>query len=136
MASGGTLLSPQRILIVEDDDDTRTFMTTMLRYEGHEVDAARSPAEALDLLHQRHYMLIVCDYMLPGITGTHLLQRARAEGLLDQTATMIATAHPEPEPFENTTVLRKPFDFEEFRQRVRDVLLKGRRSIGPNRSSR
>jgi DNA-binding response OmpR family regulator len=118
------ILPPDRghILLVEDDDDARTFMSMMLEFDGHDVDTVRTASDALDRLRHNRYDLVVSDYMLPDITGTGFLQRARSAGLLDHTPALLATAHPNPETLDDVPVLYKPFDFEEFLVRVRTVL--------------
>jgi CheY-like chemotaxis protein len=52
---------PARVLIVEDDPDMRDTLLFVLSEEGYEVRTAASLAEALDLLDQRAFELVLTD---------------------------------------------------------------------------
>ena len=82
----------RRVLVVDDSPDAAESLAMLLEFEGHEVDTARSAADALDCLRRREYDLVITDYMLPDLTGTGLLRRARQAGLLDGTRVLLATA--------------------------------------------
>ena len=60
---------PRRVLVVEDDESLLDLIGEMLRYCGCEPDLARSGQEALRLVSQRAYALILVDFILPGIGG-------------------------------------------------------------------
>jgi CheY-like chemotaxis protein len=64
----------RRVLIVDDDPFIARHLGRVLR--GHEVTAARSGAEALALLQaDADYDLILCDLMMPEMTGAQLCAR-------------------------------------------------------------
>ncbi|MCE3004640.1 MAG: response regulator transcription factor [Xanthomonadaceae bacterium] len=69
-----------RILIVEDDPNTASFVAKGLREAGHAVDHARDGREGLYLATGEPYDAIVLDRMLPGLDGLALLQALRAAG--------------------------------------------------------
>ena len=61
---------PARILVIEDDADTRAALVECLREEGYEVSCASDGAEALGVLkHGDRPDLILLDLMLPGMDG-------------------------------------------------------------------
>ena len=66
-----------RLLIVEDEDTLCASLQRVLQREGYEVDIAASAEDALTLLESRAYDLILCDIILPGISGIELLQQYR-----------------------------------------------------------
>jgi CheY-like chemotaxis protein len=67
-----------RILVVEDEPDTREFLETFLRTHGAEVVTAASAAEALAELSSACLHTLVSDIGLPDVDGYDLLRRIRA----------------------------------------------------------
>jgi len=68
-----------RIMVVEDDQNARRLMETVLTRYGYEPIMARDGLEALDLMDQKHVDLIVLDVMMPRMDGyafTHTLRTA------------------------------------------------------------
>jgi two-component system chemotaxis response regulator CheY len=103
-----------RILVVEDDEDTRELMTVALRAEGFAVEQAADAAEGLACLASGAYDLVVTDYDMPVKTGAAMLKEAAAQGLLGSASAVVVTAHPAPEGVEDLQVLRKPIDLVQF----------------------
>lgn len=71
---------PLKVLLIEDDASTASFVATGLRQEGHEADHASSGPIGLELAFTRHYDVMVVDRMLPGLDGLSLLRALRAGG--------------------------------------------------------
>ena len=71
--------SAQRVLVVEDLPDARDSLQTLLRIAlmNVEVDAAEDGGQALAMLSQRPYSLIVTDLKMPKINGMRLLREVR-----------------------------------------------------------
>ena len=103
-----------RILIVEDDEDTRELVSLALRAEGFAVQQASSAAEGLACLASGAYDLVVTDYDMPDKTGAAMLEEAAARGLLRSAAAVVVTAHPDPQGVEDLEVLHKPIDLAQF----------------------
>lgn len=68
-----------RILVVEDERDVRDLMLIHLKREGHEAVAVEDGEEALRMLTQADYELVVLDWMLPGLSGLEICKRLRAD---------------------------------------------------------
>ena len=66
------------ILVVDDADVARRFMTQALRKEGYRVSEARDGADALEQLEADCPDLLITDSTMPGIDGTTLIAEARA----------------------------------------------------------
>jgi len=71
--------APYRILIVDDDPNVLASMRRVFRKENYAIETASSGKEALDLLRQRTFQLIISDHMMPGMTGAELLQKIREQ---------------------------------------------------------
>lgn len=83
------------VLLVEDDADTRQVLTCLLELEGARVMAARSAAEALDLIRGQDPDVIVSDLCMPETDGYDLLRAVRALDSPAATAPAVAmTAFP------------------------------------------
>jgi two-component system, chemotaxis family, CheB/CheR fusion protein len=69
-----------RVLLVEDDDDTRESCVAMLAQLGVEVRAAPSATAALEVLAEFHPQVILCDIAMPGEDGYSFMQKVRRLG--------------------------------------------------------
>ena len=79
------------ILVVDDEPAMRLLLTSVLRDEGHDVTAAASGEEALQLVAKRHYHLIITDLKMPGISGLEVLEAMRRDD--PETAVILLTAY-------------------------------------------
>jgi len=66
------------VLLVEDEEDTRTMLTTALRRSGALVIAVASAADALDALRETPANIVVSDIGMPGEDGCSLMMKVRA----------------------------------------------------------
>jgi PAS domain S-box-containing protein len=66
-----------RILVVDDEPLVRRVMKLVLVQNDHDVEEAGNAEAALELLATRHFDVIVCDLMMPGMTGRDLHERVR-----------------------------------------------------------
>ena len=64
-----------RVLVVEDESDTRECLTSPLRTAGHPVDSVASGRDALELLADHSYDVILSDLRMPEMTGEDLYRR-------------------------------------------------------------
>jgi YesN/AraC family two-component response regulator len=62
-----------RILISDDEKNTREGLKWSLESPEREIDVAADGHEAWKLFHQHHYDLIITDLKMPGIDGLELL---------------------------------------------------------------
>jgi two-component system OmpR family response regulator len=70
-----------RILVVDDEASIVDSVSTILRYEGFEVDVASSGRAALQKAQETAFDLIVLDVMLPDLDGLEITRRIRGDGL-------------------------------------------------------
>ena len=67
-----------RILVVDDDKETREFLTEFLHCIGFsEITTAGSGQEALKKFQQFHPRLVLLDYRLPDLDGLKVLKRIK-----------------------------------------------------------
>jgi two-component system CheB/CheR fusion protein len=71
-------LKGARLLVVEDDPDSREMLLTVFAQCGAIVSAAASAEEAVEAIQQATPDVLVCDIGLPGEDGYELLRRIRA----------------------------------------------------------
>src|SRR5262245_39960296 len=89
-----------RLLLVEDNDDTRALLAGARENDGWRVDEAPDALTGLDLLRRGRYDVLVADYDLPGRTGAAMIHDANGEGLLQDVRVLVVTAHPDPRGLE------------------------------------
>jgi two-component system OmpR family response regulator len=78
-------------LVIEDDAETRDYLTSSLRTAGYTVLAAGDGTEGGVRLRERRWDIVVLDRMLPGqVDGIGLLEQMRARG--DATPVLILSA--------------------------------------------
>lgn len=63
-----------KILIVDDDENIRKTMRTILEDEGYTVDEATNGNEAIELTKQTAYNIALLDIRLPDMEGIELLE--------------------------------------------------------------
>ncbi len=66
-----------RILIVEDEQDTRIFLTTVLRDNGHEAFEAVDGEDGLDKLDECNPDLIILDMIMPKESGVKFFRKVK-----------------------------------------------------------
>jgi PAS domain S-box-containing protein len=76
----GAPASRRRVLVVDDEDAIRRVTVRLLERLGHQADAAAEGAEALRMLDQADYDVILSDLKMPGLGGEELLQLLRERG--------------------------------------------------------
>ncbi|MDM8518857.1 response regulator [Anaerolineales bacterium HSG6] len=72
------MLTNYKVLVVDDEDVVRSFCVELLRLEGAQVTGAPDGSEALSLLGQHDFELILLDLSMPGISGLQVLEQVSA----------------------------------------------------------
>jgi CheY-like chemotaxis protein len=67
-----------RVLVVDDETDSRDFLSTSLRQYGAQVTALGTAEEAVSLLQREPPDVLVSDIAMPGEDGYALIRRVRA----------------------------------------------------------
>ncbi|WP_303908827.1 response regulator transcription factor [Thiohalomonas denitrificans] len=120
-----------RILLVEDDHLLAKTMLSMLRDDHNTVDWLDDGQQALSVLPDEHFDVVILDLTLPSVDGLEVLHAMRSQGI--STPVIILTARSElPEKLYGLDsgaddYLTKPFAMGELKARIRAVT---RRSDG------
>ena len=67
----------KRILLVEDEEDTREAVSEFLSEAGFQVTVAKDGEIAMELLRNNLYDMVVLDIMLPKVNGFVVLNWLR-----------------------------------------------------------
>lgn len=106
----------KRVLVVDDDNAIRALLFAVLRRRGYKVDVARNGAEALQRCTLCHYSVILCDLMMPLMTGYEFIEAIDREfDGREKPVVIVLTAGNEPRNLNPKIVagsVRKPFDVE------------------------
>ena len=84
---------PSKILIIDDDAELVTLLTDYLTLEGFSVTPAHNGLDGLSSLAKEEFDLVVLDVMMPGMSGTEVLQKIRERS---QTPVLMLTARGDP----------------------------------------
>jgi CheY-like chemotaxis protein len=124
--AGAGMLEGLRVLVVDDEDDARELMATVLRHRGAVVTVAGDVSAALQAFSLSQPDVLVSDMAMPGRTGLDLARELRARPTT--TAAMVAVSgFTSPEEIERALDagfdihVAKPLDAEDLVRAVRDA---------------
>ena len=80
------------ILIVDDEEEICSFIKKALKKEDIDSDSCCSAEDALKLLVNNHYDVILLDYRLPGMDGLQLLEKLKEKNVIENTEVILMTA--------------------------------------------
>jgi len=116
-----------RILLTEDDESVRTFVSRALQLDGHQVETAGDGLEALERLTARDggYDLLVSDVKMPLMDGIALAHKAASQwpGLPILLMTGFADQRERADDLSQVIrdVLTKPFTLQQIREAVSEA---------------
>ena len=121
-------MSKGRILVVEDDVDISNMLRIYFDSQGYDVWVAVRGQEALDICRRKLPNIIVLDIMLPDIDGYEVCQRLRNNLRTSHIPILFLTQKDDRSDkiagleLGADDYITKPFDIEELRWRVQNVL--------------
>ncbi len=68
-----------RLLIVDDEPDIQEMLSRHYRFKGYEVDLASNGIEALKILSEKRFEIVISDIMMPEMDGVTLLREIRIQ---------------------------------------------------------
>ena len=67
----------KRLLIIDDEENMRHMLSSLLNKSGYRVDTAFDGADALEMVDQTLYDFILCDLKMPNMNGMEFFETAR-----------------------------------------------------------
>jgi adenylate cyclase len=86
------ITEPAAVLVADDNEVSRDVLARALQREGHAVTEARDGREALDLLEQQEFDLVLLDFLMPRLNGYQVLRRLKSSERLRHTPVMLVSA--------------------------------------------
>jgi DNA-binding NtrC family response regulator len=114
------------ILLVDDDPQILNALSSSLADSSHHVTTALGGQNALDVLHQKFFDLVITDLNMPGVDGITVLRRAK--GIDSNTKVIIMTGSVIPNSTQRRIFrdangfLPKPFGLTELYKTVASCL--------------
>jgi two-component system OmpR family response regulator len=100
--------SRARILIVDDDRPIRDLLATVLEEAGYDTTQAFNGRHAVEMLSDARPDLILCDMMMPIMTGIELCQYVKEHS--DIPVILMSSGMTGPEATDHDAFISKPFD--------------------------
>jgi CheY-like chemotaxis protein len=124
-------MAEERILVVEDDDEMRELLVSLLTDAGYKVASARDGEVALIQIEARQPDLILLDMVMPGMTGWAFLRRLIDRGL-DVPVVVVSGQYAAPKPLGELSsrvaaYIEKPFDLNQLLETCASALKGGER---------
>ena len=122
------MLARDRILVVDDNESTRSILAEALEYEGFRVTTAANGQHAWDLVQHMpfSYDLVLTDMRMPAMDGIELLTKIMMDLPWIKVIVMTGAADPDlrvkAKLLGAFTVLSKPFRVEQIYQTLRRAL--------------
>ncbi len=118
----------EKVLVVEDNEMVRGFISTTLKQLGYQVFEASNGKEALELIREKGFQpdLLITDLVMPEMSGDELARNIR--DIYPNIAVIYMSGytndHVGPKDRERKDIgfLKKPFNIVELAQKVREVL--------------
>jgi len=114
---GMTMDPTKRVLVVDDDKDVRDILFAVLQSRGIQTDSATNGREALELIGQHPYVVVVLDLMMPEIDGFGVLETLQAAGTMPVVLVVTAADQGLTDKLDPSLihgVIRKPCDPQEI----------------------
>ena len=116
---------PSKVLVVDDDPEIVTLLSTLLELEGIESSVATSAAAALEQLQQGPPDLVLLDIAMPDRDGIDLCKELKSDPRTAEVPVFVVSARPGKDVVERALAagaeefIRKPFENAELISRIR-----------------
>lgn len=121
-------MSGRRILVVDDEPDTRRLVRIVLERRGYLVADASNGEDAFDLAKSEPFDLVLLDIMMPRVSGYEVFQRLRAHPATRAVKVVFLTAKGQVDEVDYGFALGaegyivKPFSVKDLVQVVAEVI--------------
>jgi CheY-like chemotaxis protein len=112
------------VLVIEDDQDCRIMLATLLTFAGFQVVTASNGAEGLTVARKHSPCLILLDYMMPIMDGGEFRRQQLADKALADVPVLLVSARHEADQIARQLqvagVVEKPIMVEPLLKTVRE----------------
>lgn len=121
-------MDAKKVLVVDDEEDVRDTLKSVLKKLEYEPFTAAGGDEALDIIKREEIDVVLSDLYMPNMDGLQLLKRIKAEN--KKIVFLMITAHPTIETAVDAIkkgaydYLTKPFHIEEVRLKMNRAMEK------------
>jgi PAS domain S-box-containing protein len=121
-----------KILVVDDESVVRDFITKVLTEEGHKVETADNALDALEMVKNKTYRIILLDIKMPGMSGIELYKRfqkmspALARKVVFATGDVMGTRTTSFLSKTKAPYITKPFDARQLDAAINRLFTEGR----------
>ena len=121
-----SLIRTPEVLIVEDEKLLRLMMAKLLQVSGYRVFTCGDSLQALELVEQKFFDLVITDLMMAGATGMDVLRATRKRH--PRAKVIIITGTPSSQTLLEAkregayAYLRKPFQLKQFLSILKDAI--------------
>ena len=131
LATAGTELG--KILVIEDNRDSRDILSKLLRMSGYDVVSASDGETGYSTAVAHEPDLIITDINMPRMDGIEFVKRVRMDGALSRTPVLVVTAFGSNVAREAIEAgadasAEKPFDFDKFLMTVQGLISRGKKT--------
>ena len=117
-----------RIILAEDDDAMRQFITSSLKKCGHDVHAFSDGAQAHEALLSSSFDMLLTDVVMPKMDGIELSKHAKklypSISIVFITGFAASLSEAKDNDSTGTRVISKPFHLGRLTQEINDILSK------------
>ncbi len=136
LVSTGVTVSVAKVLIVDDDEESRRLLCEVLEANGYAADAVEDGAAARAALSRDGgYRIILADLRMPKVTGLELLRNLREQNskheIILMSSFISAKERKVAEELGVHAMLEKPFRLSDLLQLVAELAGKDRIGISP-----
>lgn len=123
-----------KILVIEDNRDSRDILSKLLRMSGYDVMSASDGELGYTAAIKHEPDLIITDIHMPRMDGIEFVKRIRLEDALAETPVLVVTAFGSNVAREAIEAgadasAEKPFDFDKFLDTVQGLITRGRKAL-------
>jgi CheY-like chemotaxis protein len=116
----------RRILVVDDESQIRSMLRQALTRSGYDVDEAADGKQAIDMLRQGSYDVVIADILMPEKDGLEVIMYLQRESPLTKCVAISAPSNrvflQSAQLLGATRVVEKPFTPSEIENAIREVL--------------
>ena len=119
----------KKVLIVDDELDTRALIKKLLEDEGLQVYTAKDGKDGISNIKKTKFDLVLIDMFMPGMSGREMCERIKNDAKIKHTRFAFLTVaqfgekgKEELKRLGSLDYIQKPIDNEKFIKRIRQIV--------------